>query len=88
VKVFDSWQFDTPPKVDRTFTRDALQAAIAGLQLEDTERPEIDQDTEGVLGSLVIQRNSRQKAGPDLLPPNRIRSRASGWRGTPHTYCR
>lgn len=51
MKVFYSWQSDTPAKVGRTFIRDALEAAIAGLHLEDAVRPEIDQDTKGVLGS-------------------------------------
>ena len=54
--MFYSWQSDTPPKVGRTFIRDALEATIAGLQLEDAERPEIDRDTKG-----VIQRNSRHE---------------------------
>jgi hypothetical protein len=54
MKVFYSWQSDTPAKVGRTFIREALEAAIAGLELEDAERPEIDRDTKGVLGSPVI----------------------------------
>lgn len=41
-------------KVNRTFIREALEAAIAGLDLEDAERTEIDQDTKGVLGSPVV----------------------------------
>lgn len=54
MKVFYSWQSDTPGKVGRTFVREALEAAIAGLDLEDADRPEIDQDTKGVLGAPVI----------------------------------
>ena len=54
MKLFYSWQSDTPAKVGRTFIREALDAAIADLDLEDAERPEIDQDTKGVLGSPVI----------------------------------
>lgn len=54
MKVFYSWQSDTPAKVGRTFIREALETAIAGLDLEDAERPEIDQDTKGVLGSPSI----------------------------------
>jgi hypothetical protein len=61
MKVFYSWQSDTPSKVGRTFIRDALEAAIACLQLEDAERPEIDQDTKGVLGSPVITDTIFQK---------------------------
>lgn len=54
MKVFYSWQSDTPGKVGRTFVREALEAAIAGLDLEDAARPEIDQDTKAVLGAPVI----------------------------------
>jgi hypothetical protein len=52
--VFYSWQSDTEPRTNRSFIRDALKAAIADLDLEDAERPEIDQDTSGVLGAPVI----------------------------------
>lgn len=54
LKVFYSWQSDTEPKVNRALIRQALEAAIAGLDLEEAERAEIDQDTKGVLGSPVI----------------------------------
>lgn len=54
MKVFYSWQSDTPAKVGRTFIREALDAAVAGLKLEEAERPTIDQDTAGVLGSPPI----------------------------------
>jgi hypothetical protein len=54
MKVFYSWQSDTPGKVGRTFLREALETAIAGLDLEDSDRPEIDQGTKGVLGSPPI----------------------------------
>ncbi len=54
MKVFYSWQSDSDSKVNRYFIREALEVAIAGLELEDAERPEIDQDTKGVLGSPVI----------------------------------
>lgn len=61
MKVFYSWQSDTESKVNRAFIREALEAAIAGLDLEDAERPEIDQDTKGVLGSPVIADTIFQK---------------------------
>lgn len=54
MNVFYSWQSDTPAKVARTLIREALESAVADLDLEDAERPEIDQDTKGVLGSPVI----------------------------------
>jgi hypothetical protein len=54
MKVFYSWQSDTPAKVGRGFIREVLKDVVAGLELEDAERPEIDQDTQGVLGSPPI----------------------------------
>lgn len=54
MKVFYSWQSDTPTNAGRTFIRRALEAAVAGLELEDAERIDIDQDTAGVLGSPVV----------------------------------
>ncbi len=54
MKVFYSWQSDTPSKVGRSFVRDALEIAIEGLDFAEAERPEIDQDTKGILGSPVI----------------------------------
>ena len=54
LKIFYSWQSDTEPKANRMFIREALKAAIAGLDLQEAERPEIDQDTKGVLGSPVV----------------------------------
>lgn len=54
MKVFYSWQSDTESKVNRAFIREALETAIEGLGLEDAERPEVDQDTKGVLGSPPI----------------------------------
>jgi hypothetical protein len=61
MKVFYSWQSDTPNKVGRTFIREALDAAVAGLDLEEAARPVIDQDTAGVLGSPVIADTIFQK---------------------------
>lgn len=66
MKVFWSWQSDTPGKTGRHFVRDALQAAIVQLQKatevsEPSERDaraaiHLDQDRKGVTGS------------PDLAP--------------------
>src|SRR5687768_16453473 len=61
MKVFYSWQSDTPGSVGRTFIRQALEDAIEGLDLEEAERPKIDQDTKGVLGSPVIANTIFQK---------------------------
>jgi hypothetical protein len=54
MKVFYSWQSDTPNNVGRTFIRKALDAALNSLQLDEAERPVVDQDTADVLGSPVI----------------------------------
>jgi hypothetical protein len=54
LKVFYSWQSDTDSKVNRAFLREAIETAIADLDVQDAERPAVDQDTKGVLGSPVI----------------------------------
>jgi hypothetical protein len=61
MKVFYSWQSDTESKVNRAFIREAPEAAIAVLELEDAERSKIDQDAKGVLGSPVIADTIFQK---------------------------
>jgi hypothetical protein len=53
-KVFYSWQSDTDSRTNRSFIRAALKTAIDELNIEDADRPEIDQDTSGVLGAPVI----------------------------------
>ncbi len=58
MKVFWSWQSDTPQATGRQFVRAALDAAVAqlaaGSGLEDAERPEVDSDTSSVPGSPPI----------------------------------
>jgi hypothetical protein len=54
MKVFYSWQSDTPRDIGKDFVRQALDAAVSGLQIDESERPIVDQDTAGVLGSPVI----------------------------------
>lgn len=58
MKIFYSWQSDTPPNVGREFIKEAVAAAIeelnAEIEVEDAERLELDQDTKGVLGSPSI----------------------------------
>jgi hypothetical protein len=54
MKVFYSWQSDTPRDVSKDFIREALDAAASSLQIAEADRPAIDQDTAGVLGSPVI----------------------------------
>jgi hypothetical protein len=61
MKVFYSWQSDAPNNVGRSFIREALDAAASGLHLDEAERPVIDQDTSGVLGSPVIADTIFQK---------------------------
>jgi hypothetical protein len=54
MKVFYSWQSDTPRNIGKDFIRGTLDAAVSSLEVDEAERPEIDQDTAGVLGSPVI----------------------------------
>ena len=54
MKIFYSWQSDTPRQTGKNFVRKALDAAVASLDVTEAERPGIDQDTAGVMGSPVI----------------------------------
>lgn len=58
MKVFWSWQSDTPQASGRHFVRAALEAAVERLGdhpgLEDAERPSVDSDTSNVSGSPPI----------------------------------
>jgi hypothetical protein len=73
MKVFWSWQFDTPGKTGRHFVRDALNAAIAELrQSLEVEEPtareagsklHLDHDREGVPGSPDLARLILEKIG-------------------------
>src|ERR1035437_1347830 len=66
MKVFWSWQSDTPGKIGRHFIREALSAAIDELKVEaEVEEPEgrdprfalhLDQDRQGVPGSPDLAR--------------------------------
>jgi hypothetical protein len=61
LKLFYSWQSDTPREVGKDFIRGALDRALAGLEIEEAERPVVDQDTEGVRGSPVTAETIFQK---------------------------
>jgi hypothetical protein len=58
MKIFYSWQSDTPDKVGKSFIRNAIDEAVASIaeemDLEEAERPTVDQDTQGVMGSPAI----------------------------------
>lgn len=58
VKVFWSWQDDSPKKTNRQFIKSSLEEAIKSVQgafeFEDAERPELDHDTKGVAGAAEI----------------------------------
>jgi hypothetical protein len=66
MKIFWSWQSDTPGKVGRHFVRDALRLAIEALkQAPDVEEPtaaetretiHLDYDRQGVTGSPDLHR--------------------------------
>ncbi len=71
MKVFWSWQSDTPGKVGRHFVRDALKLAIEALRQapaieeptdrESRERLHLDQDRAGVPGSPDLARTILEK---------------------------
>lgn len=58
MKVFWSWQSDSPSGVNRNFVKDALQSALASvtheLNLTEAERPEVDHDTKDEPGLVEI----------------------------------
>ncbi len=54
MKIFYSWQSDTPRVVGKEFIRRALDTAVSSIQVDEAERPEVDQDTAGILGSPII----------------------------------
>lgn len=58
MKVFYAWQADTPSRIGKLFIRKALDDAINNLaeelELDEADRPTIDQDTQGVLGDPPI----------------------------------
>ena len=64
MKVFWSWQSDTPGKIGRHFVRDALQAAIERLK----ETPEIEEPTAGEARSAMHLDQDRKgiPGSPDL----------------------
>lgn len=58
MKVFWSWQSDTPAKNNHYFVRDALEIALekvaAELDLDEADRPEVDHDTKDEPGLVSI----------------------------------
>jgi hypothetical protein len=58
LRIFYSWQADTPGKIGHYLVRDALQLALdqlaEDLALDEAERPELDHDTKGVPGAPSI----------------------------------
>lgn len=58
MKVFYAWQADTPSRIGKQFIRKALDDAIKILaeefELDEADRPTVDQDTQGVLGDPPI----------------------------------
>lgn len=71
MKIFWSWQSDTPGKIGRHFVRDALKLAVEQLkQAPDVEEPtsaatreslHVDQDRQGVTGSPDLARTIFEK---------------------------
>lgn len=58
MKVFWSWQSDTPAKLNKDFVKAALNDALAAvsdeLDLSEADRPELDHDTKGEAGLVEI----------------------------------
>ncbi len=58
MKIFYSWQSDTPNAIGRSFIRSALDSAVSRvseeMKLDEADRPTVDQDTQGVMGSPAI----------------------------------
>lgn len=58
MKIFWSWQDDSPGKTNRHFIKAALELAVSALageyELEDADRPILDHDTKGVPGAAEI----------------------------------
>lgn len=58
MNIFYCWQSDTPSKIGKAFIRLALDEAVKDLSetmnFDEAERPIVDQDTQGVMGSPVI----------------------------------
>jgi len=58
MNIFYSWQADTPDKIGRDFIRQSLEMAIDlvfdEMGLDESDRPYLDQDTKGILGSPPI----------------------------------
>lgn len=58
MKIFYSWQSDTPDNIGKSLIRHALDQAVDALseqmELSESDRPAVDQDTQGVLGSPPI----------------------------------
>jgi hypothetical protein len=58
MKIFYSWQSDTPAKIGKIFIRGVLDRALekinVSMGLDEAERPFVDQDTQGVMGAPAI----------------------------------
>lgn len=58
MNIFYSWQADTPDLIGKAFIRLALDDAVSKISdrmnLDEAERPNVDQDTQGVMGSPAI----------------------------------
>jgi hypothetical protein len=65
VKVFYSWQSDLDAKTNRYFIRDALQTALklvsAADDVEEADRPELDEATTGTVGMVDITKSITDK---------------------------
>ena len=70
IKVFYSWQSDSPPETGKALVRAALGEAVRRLMVDATVelRPEIDEDTTGIPGSPnIVQQILRKIDGSGVF---------------------
>lgn len=90
MKVFYSWQMDAPRKINKDFIHGALKDAIEkiGQELElseaDRDGIELDQDTQGVLGSPEIARVIFDKISAAQVVVTDVSLVAKGFEDKPH----
>lgn len=90
MKIFYSWQLDAPRKINKDFVYGALTRAIGklgdDLDITEAERDgiELDQDTQGVLGSPDIVRVILDKIAISNVVVADVSLVAKGKEGKPH----
>lgn len=90
MKIFYSWQMDAPRKINKDFIHAALSDAIdqigKNLDVSEAERDvlELDQDTQGVLGSPEVSRVILEKIASSHIVVTDVSLVARGREDKPH----